>query len=147
MNRKQRNIYTDFHRPHYYIAYFFLICARFCFVSVLVPDSSREASFFLSFPSADASGLLICPLTSRFPPVRAVDRWSMTRFYPRRAPSHLRVNRKQLQRQNLTSSSSSDINTSINDYCAFSKNSPIPEPITSPIGLNLLICKQILRMC
>lgn len=52
MNRKQRNIYTDFHRPHYYIAYFFLICARFCFVSVLVPDSSREASFFLSFPSA-----------------------------------------------------------------------------------------------
>lgn len=57
MNSKQKNIYIDFNGPHYNTAYFFLICACFRFVQpvvvlVLVPDSSREASFFLSFPSA-----------------------------------------------------------------------------------------------
>lgn len=150
-----------FFKTRIFTVHFFLICTCFCFVQsvlvlVLVSDSSREASFFLSFASTAGRlrsllercwllrplrlstevGLSSCTVcrslindsflsqTSTVTPVSERDAALVRQFY--------------IFSQSWFKASHQN-NTSIDNVLL--KNSPMPDPITSPIGLNLLIWK------
>lgn len=144
----QRNIYINFHDPQYSTVHFFLSCACFCLVQlvlvlVLVSDSSREASFFLSFGSTagpllallECCRLLLCAL--KLSAEVNVTSCSLRSLISESCRSQTRTDTPASEHDtDLVRQIFETCNTSISNVF----NSPMPVPITSPIGLNLLIC-------